>query len=328
MHTRVSSSCYLSRVTIPRQCIVLQLLTNMTMKAIHHIGSGVAVERIRSIYTQQQHHACAKADSFNKDTPLDSTLYINTTQRSLVDLYTLHHYAMTHIPSNLPILPLFDSVLLPSIVTDLMLSQEDAHRISPNLATTGKGSYIVCVPLDPTSSSVTHGSLQMMPATTLDLSQLFHFGCTAEILAVDNTLPHTYSVRVKGICRSHIQDITTVDGHAFEAELQHHYPTSQEEENHHPQAKQLRKLCQEYLSRMRDIGIPDAVLGELQRTITYGSVSKMVDWLLCVTGSTMQEKLRALETTDLVSRLQVGVAAVSCQLQVRKKVGKLPCIIL
>ncbi|KAI7874568.1 ATP-dependent protease La [Lichtheimia hyalospora FSU 10163] len=60
---------------------------------------------------------------------------------------------------------------------------------------------------------------------------------------------------------------------------------------------------------MRDIGIPETVLGELQRAITYGSVSRMVDWLLCVAGSTMQEKLRALETTDLVSRLQVGVAA-------------------
>lgn len=235
---------------------------------------------------------------------------------------------MMAIPSNLPILPLFDSVLLPSIVTDLMLSQEDAHRISSNLAATGKGSYIVCVPLDPTKSSssnttTTTGSLQMMPATTLDLSQLFHFGCTAEILAVDNTLPHTLSVRVKGICRSHIQDITTIDGHAFEARLEHH-PTLQEEDNNHPQAKNLRKLCQEYLSRMRDIGIPDAVLGELQRATTYGSVSRMVDWLLCISGSTMQEKLRALETTDLVSRSQVGVAAVSCQLQVKS--GNLPCM--
>lgn len=231
---------------------------------------------------------------------------------------------MMAIPSNLPILPLFDSVLLPSIVTDLMLSQEDAHRISSNLAATGKGSYIVCVPLDPTKSSSSNtGSLQMMPATTLDLSQLFHFGCTAEILAVDNTLPHTLSVRVKGICRSHIQDITTIDGHAFEARLEHH-PTLQEEDNNHPQAKNLRKLCQEYLSRMRDIGIPDAVLGELQRATTYGSVSRMVDWLLCISGSTMQEKLRALETTDLVSRLQVGVAAVSCQLQVKS--GNLPCM--
>ncbi|KAI9312625.1 ATP-dependent protease La [Dichotomocladium elegans] len=201
------------------------------------------------------------------------------------------------LPSTLPILPLESKVLLPSIVTDLMLSDDDARRIGLT-----DEIYIVCVPL---TQQQTHGVHRQVEG---DVSRLFHYGCTAKVLAVDRTLPHALSVRVQGVCRSSVEDVATADSLRLEASLIHHVGGDLQEDGLDGLAWQLRGLCKDYVTRLRVIGIPEAILFDLERRAASAPISSLVDWLLCVTETTLEEKLKALETVDLASRLETGIA--------------------
>jgi Lon protease-like protein len=207
------------------------------------------------------------------------------------------------IPVSLPILPLVNYVLLPSIVTTLTVCRSEGERLL-------KGSipYIVCIPLHKTDSQ---------KPDTMDLSQLFHYGCVAQVLHCDQTIPDQCTLKVKGICRSRIRDITSVDGGVTNEALLEHYPDTTPEDAMKPEEMVIfQSLCRAYVSKMRLIGVSAHVLEQLNLVLERCHVSHAANLLLCVTDTSLDDKLRALEILDVKVRLHEVNHAVSRYLQV------------
>lgn len=214
-------------------------------------------------------------------------------------------------PHTLAVLPLAERVLLPHIETTFAVTKTEFKPLSRNYSSSG--GYIVCVPtiqqeLDDNNKS-----------GTTDLSKLFSYGCVAKILHVDQSLPETTVLRVRGICRSYVKDIIVCDD-SVEAVLQH-YPepaaeANKNNSNSNKSHEQFRQLCSEYIARMRDIGIPDSVLSSLQRSVHEYPMTHLVNLTFCLFEGNKADKLRALETLDLDKRVQHGIDMISCQLQV------------
>ncbi|KAI8975073.1 Lon protease C-terminal proteolytic domain-containing protein [Mycotypha africana] len=208
----------------------------------------------------------------------------------------------------LPIIPLVNTVLLPHIVTKLTITRSEGDRLLGQATP-----QVLCVPLQPnvkrTRKLIDTNSVQATVTTiAVDLSQLFDFGCVAEIIQVDKSLPDQYTLRVKGICRAKIHDICTADGGAFFHALSEY--SLEDEENYFAnealvqQEKSFRTLCQTYLSKMRAIGISPSVLNQFAKKLQSNPVPHVAPLLLCISDSPLCEKLRALKNSDSNQRIK------------------------
>lgn len=203
------------------------------------------------------------------------------------------------LPSSLPILPLHNDVLLPSIVTSVSVCKEEANRLL-----NGVYPYIICVPM----------KSQNDPSN--DLSNLFHYGCVAEIIESDTCLPSQSTFKIKGICPSRIRDIYNTDGGClFEALLEHHILDTQIPEQQ--QIEQFHLLCITYINTLRLIGVSNHVLAQLQRILTSHPVSQVANLLLYLMDAPASEKLRILELLDLKERLSQVDQLVTRHIQVQ-----------
>ncbi|KAG2226628.1 hypothetical protein INT45_005114, partial [Circinella minor] len=223
------------------------------------------------------------------------------------------------LPDQLPILPLYDKVLLPSIVTNYTLSDAEAKHLIKN-------DFIVCIPLMKNPRGNTIAGLND------DLGRLYHFGCTAEILNVDQSLPGTTVLHVQGLCRSRVTDIV-YEGTSFEALVTHHFvmddDNGREEDkynknngcnstkiNQEANEAQFRVLCKEYITRMQELGIADAILLQLTRSMANEPLPSIISLLLYLTESaTFDDKLSALEAVHYQQLLELAIKVVSCHLQ-------------
>ncbi|KAF7732526.1 hypothetical protein EC973_003273 [Apophysomyces ossiformis] len=238
------------------------------------------------------------------------------------------------IPSTLPILPLAEKVLLPSIVTKLVVSGQEARNMARIARVDSNNTpYIVCVPLNntPIDKDTIHtqplpliahdSSCPAIRSTEVDLSSLFHFGCVAQVLEIDDSLPDNMVFSVQGICRSRIDDIISNDGALLQASLVH-FPepelTQQQAADVATPVAAFRTLFYEFGTKMRDIGVPDIVLGQFNKLIDKYPISNVANLLLCLTESTFAEKLHVLAITDFKERLEEINLIVSRHLQVLK----------
>ncbi|KAI8996981.1 Lon protease C-terminal proteolytic domain-containing protein [Pilobolus umbonatus] len=180
---------------------------------------------------------------------------------------------ITSLPSCLPILPLVNQVLLPSISSKYVLTQEDFRKIlrfSP--------SYIVCIPFESNES---------------------------DQQAVDDDRAEAIVITVKGICRSRVKDIYSSDGgHSLQADLEHYA-----EETHTCSAddhivRDFQSLCQRFITDMRCAGVSAAVLNQIYELNNQWHSSYMANFLLCISESSFCDKLRALELVNYQERLQ------------------------
>ncbi|CEP14040.1 hypothetical protein [Parasitella parasitica] len=206
------------------------------------------------------------------------------------------------IPQTLPILPLSNNVLLPSIITTLNVCPSEGQ----DLLRLSSASYFVCVPLKKNDNS----GRQSCP---VDLSQLFHYGCVAQVMSCDTSIPDQYSIKVKGVCRSRIRDISNSDGGSiYEALLEHYFDKDsiQSEE-----ALIFNSLCQMYTTKLRLIGVSCHVLEQFNQSIARTHVSNAANLLLYLTDSSLGDKLRTLEAADVKQRLHQVHHAVSTYLQ-------------
>ncbi|KAI8641503.1 ATP-dependent protease La [Parasitella parasitica] len=205
------------------------------------------------------------------------------------------------IPQTLPILPLSNNVLLPSIITTLNLCPSEGQ----DLLRMSSASYFVCVPFKKNNSS--------QQSSPVDLSQLFHYGCVAQVMSCDTSIPDHFSIKVKGVCRSRIRDISNSDGgNIYEALLEHYFDKDniQSEE-----ALIFNSLCQMYTTKLRLIGVSCHVLDQFNQLIARTHVSNAANLLLYLTDSSLGDKLRTLEAVDVKQRLHQVHYAVSTYLQ-------------
>lgn len=210
------------------------------------------------------------------------------------------------IPSSLPILPLNGYVLLPSIVTTFMVCQSEADFLLSS-----SSDYVICIPL---------ASKQTKTSST-DLSQLFHYGCVAKVIECDRTLPENCVLKVEGICRSRIRDISSDNGGDQFQALVEHYPNDENKGLQLEDRLGFQALVNTFIEKMRYIGVSSSVLNELSEVADRCHVSYVANLLLCITDSPFCDKLRVLELSDMKKRLEQVNHAVNRYLQVNTVTG-------
>lgn len=209
------------------------------------------------------------------------------------------------IPETLPILPLSNYVLLPSIITTLNVCPTEGQ----SLLRMASASYFVCVPFKKEDKK--HDS-------SVDLSELFHYGCVAQVISCDTSIPDQYAIKVKGVCRSRIRDISNSDGGCiYEALLEHYF--DKESSIQSEETLIFSSLCQMYISKLKLIGVSCHVLDQFNQLLAKSHVSHVANLLLYLTDSSLGDKLRTLEAVDVKQRLHQVHHAVSSYLQVNKK---------
>lgn len=192
------------------------------------------------------------------------------------------------IPCSLPILPLAEYVLLPSIVTTLSICKSDVKTLLKN-NTTG---YIICVPLATTTK---RGNKKNKPVME-DFSQLFRYGCVAKIIQSDHSIPNLCILKVEGICRSRILDISTIDGAQYKAQLEH-YPDHNKDFIPEDKAK-FESVLNSFMDKMKMIGVSASVLHELRQLLDCCQAIYVANLMLCIINASTTDKLRILEMSD------------------------------
>lgn len=212
------------------------------------------------------------------------------------------------LPSSLPILPLSNYVLLPSIVTSLSVCRSDMTQLLKNNPT----GYIICVPL---ATKNKRGNNNKTASVTTDYSQLFYYGCVAKIIHQDDSLPNLSVIKVEGVCRSRIRDICSTDGASFEALLEH-YPDNSLGDFLEEDKIVFRLLVNQFIQKMRLIGVSASVLNELHQLLDCCCSSYVANLVLCITDAPLTDKLNVLEVSDMKQKLNQVEHAVNTYLEV------------
>lgn len=213
------------------------------------------------------------------------------------------------LPSSLPILPLSNYVLLPSIVTSLSVCRSDMTLLLKNNRT----DYIICVPLATKSKRSNNNKAA---SVMTDYSQLFYYGCVAKIIHQDDSLPNLSVIKVEGVCRSRIRDIYSADGVSFEALLEH-YPDNSSLGDFLDEDKIVfRLLVNQFIQKMRMIGVSASVLNELHQLLDCCCSSYVANLVLCITDAPLTDKLNVLEVSDMKQKLNQVEHAVNTYLEV------------
>lgn len=211
------------------------------------------------------------------------------------------------LPSSLPILPLSNYVLLPSIVTSLSVCRSDMTQLLKNNPT----GYIICVPL---ATKNKRGNNNKTASVTTDYSQLFYYGCVAKIIHQDDSLPNLSVIKVEGVCRSRIRDICSTDGASFEALLEH-YPDNSLGDFLEEDKIVFRLLVNQFIQKMRLIGVSASVLNELHQLLDCCCSSYVANLVLCITDAPLTDKLNVLEVSDMKQKLNQVEHAVNTYLE-------------
>lgn len=212
------------------------------------------------------------------------------------------------LPSSLPILPLSNYVLLPSIVTSLSVCRSDMTKLLKN----NPSGYIICVPL---ATKNKRNNNNKTASVMTDFSQLFYYGCVAKIIHQDDSLPNLSVLRVEGVCRSRIRDIFSTDGTSFAALLEH-YPDNVHRDFLDEDKIVFKVLVNQFIQKMRLIGVSASVLNELNQLLDCCSASYVANLVLCITDAPLTDKLNVLEISDMKQKLNQVNHAVNTYLEV------------
>jgi Lon protease-like protein len=193
-----------------------------------------------------------------------------------------------------------------------MVCQSDAENILRNSSVQD---YVICIPLATSKRRGENG--QRTKTHSTDLSQLFHYGCVAKVIECDRSLPNICVLKVQGICRSRIRDISSMDGgEKYEALLEHYPDTLYAKED---DQLVFQNLVDTFIEKMRLIGVSGSVLNKLSELVTNGCpISYVANLLMCITDASFGDKLRVLELSDMKEKLEQVNHAVNRYLQVKK----------
>ncbi|KAI8098802.1 ATP-dependent protease La [Halteromyces radiatus] len=203
------------------------------------------------------------------------------------------------VPNSLPLVPLCDKVLLPSIVTKIVLEGTEAKSLIRKMENNDHR-FILCVPFK--NSTSLH-------------NDLFHMGCVANVLDVDTNVPYHTVLLVQGLCRAQVQDIhgQDLENTLLDVTVKPIWVMMNNDINMTSWTKTIRQLCDDFISKMQMIGVASSVLAPFQTRLaqlteyqTNGSSSliDMAHFLLCMTDASFHEKLTVLGLTDTNTILQ------------------------
>ncbi|SAM09279.1 hypothetical protein [Absidia glauca] len=210
----------------------------------------------------------------------------------------------TDLPKILPLVPLYDKVLLPSIVTKIVLDGNEAKSLLRKLENNDH-TFIFCTPYGKTDNDNNLG-----PG-----GNLCQIGCVANVLDVDTSISYNTVFLVQGVCRAQIQDIHGQDLNEdalFDSTVEPLW-ASMDDAEYGLWAKVIRQLCVDFIGKMQMIGVASSVLSPFQKrlnqlddqqqTATTSSPPSMqlmdlAHFLLCMTEASFNEKWAVLILTD------------------------------
>ncbi|KAI7863829.1 ATP-dependent protease La [Spinellus fusiger] len=204
------------------------------------------------------------------------------------------------LPDTLTVLPLDNKVLLPLAVVKVALQDHEVAVLSKKfsrLSEQRKIVHVVCVPLQP--PALIHEESDTSHASRDRLGQ---HGCMGRIIRFNRSGSGGF-VFVEGLSRCQV-DRYSDDGPMFLAKVR--YPptiTKAELEEAKNDIIAFRALSKEFLVRMKDLKIPEALVEKMSKLIDTVPPYALADLLVSVIETSFEEKLLMLSTTDMKQRL-------------------------
>jgi ATP-dependent Lon protease len=226
---------------------------------------------------------------------------------------------MANNTDTLVVVPLENKVLLPSVVLKLSLKGKDALTLTRKHLKANeqrKPTYIACIPYKEkvTPNGKDGGERLIRPE---DKEKLYEYGCTARIIRVQRSGLGVVTVFVEGVSRFKVSRYIT-DGDNPLLVKAEYFPEQPDEQNT-DEFITFKALVREFLTKMKDLHMPDTLIQQLTKLIDSVSPPVLSDLLVSVIETSFEERLDMLSTTSLKDRVRKASEWMTRQLHVRLK---------
>ncbi|OBZ89329.1 Lon protease 2, peroxisomal [Choanephora cucurbitarum] len=239
---------------------------------------------------------------------------------------------MPSLSEKLIVIPLENKVLLPSVVLKVNMNGKDAIALTRKhlrFTEQRKPTIVACIPLigekpnqdkdDDESSNTSKESEERGFVQPQDRNRLFEYGCAARIIRVQRSGLGAFTMFVEGLSRFKVEDYYTDEGSTLYARVKY-FPKELEEDTENDKDEMIRfkALVREFLTKMKDLRMPDNLIQQLTKLIDSVSPPVLADLLVSVIETSFDEKLTMLSTTSLKERVEKASEYMTRQLHVLK----------
>lgn len=253
----------------------------------------------------------------------------------------------TSVSENLIVIPLENKVLLPSVVLKVNMRGRDAVALTRKHLRSNeqrKPTYVACIPLtgesnitpenekesqqlenpnDPKNNTTNNNnSITALKDEGFikpeDKHRLFNYGCTARIIRVQRSGLGAFTMFVEGVSRFKVDRFTTQEGSTLHVKVKY---MDDEEQGKDLEAAsdeiiRFKALVREFLTKMKDLRMPENLIQQLTKLIDSVSPPVLADLLVSVIETSFDEKLTMLSTSNLKERVEKASEWMTRQLHV------------
>jgi ATP-dependent Lon protease len=250
----------------------------------------------------------------------------------------------TALTDNLIVVPLENKVLLPSVVLKINLRGRDAVALTRKhlrASEQRKPTYIACIPLigeskknylptqDESGLSPSSDSNKSSNAITVlkdegfikpeEKDRLFGFGCTARIIRIQRSGLGAFTMFVEGVARFKVDRYRTQENSTLYVKVNYFEEEDQQQLQEEASDEMIRfkALVREFLSKMKDLRMPENLIQQLTKLIDSVSPPVLADLLVSVIETSFDEKLTMLSTINLKERVEKASEYMTRQLHVK-----------
>ncbi|KAI7894765.1 ATP-dependent protease La [Mucor mucedo] len=230
---------------------------------------------------------------------------------------------MPTLTDSLIVVPLENKVLLPSVVLKINMRGRDAVALTRKhlrFSEQRKPTYIACIPLTGESTAVVEEDAVALKDEGFikaeDKDRLFAYGCTARIVRVQRSGLGAFTMFVEGISRFMVDDYFTHEN-ALHVKVKY-FDEELDENETSDEMIRFKALVREFLAKMKDLNMPENLIGQLTKLIDSVSPPVLADLLVSVIETSFDEKLTMLATISLKERVEKASEWMTRQLHVLK----------
>lgn len=202
-----------------------------------------------------------------------------------------------------------------------MKGKEAADLVRKHLRSTDqrKPNHVVCIPYktiqDDGKDASKADELVLQPH---ERDLLYDYGCIGRLLRMQRSTNGVFTLFIEGVVRCKVDSmvvssvVTMAKVHALDA------PTKQELEDANDALIAFRALAKEFLSKMRELQLPETLTTQLAKLIDSGAPLALADLMVSVIETSHDEKLWMLATANVNDRLAKASEWMTRQLHVLK----------
>ncbi|KAI9469627.1 ATP-dependent protease La, partial [Zychaea mexicana] len=151
---------------------------------------------------------------------------------------------------------------------------------------------------------------------------LFNYGCTGRIVRVQRLGTGAYGIFLEGLARCRINGYSEEETEGLTTAkvsyVNKNYSSEQQQQHAKEDMARFVALARAFVSKMRDLQIPQSLVEQLSALLDSQPVPVMADMLVCVIETSFEEKLSLLATEDVKERLNKASQWMTRQLHVLK----------